>query len=149
MTDNVAAIAGSTVAAPITETYGRPVSEPDNSSELDKDAFLKLLVAQLKYQDPLQPTTNEDFIATTAQFTTVEKLTELTKQGANAALVTSLTTAASLVGQAVTANQDGRTFTATVERSRITSGEVVLETDQGTVRFDEVVGVGPAGEVQP
>jgi flagellar basal-body rod modification protein FlgD len=40
----------------------------------DKDTFLKLLVAQLKYQDPSKPADSTQFLAQTAQFTQVEKL---------------------------------------------------------------------------
>ncbi|GAA3273230.1 hypothetical protein GCM10020218_017750 [Dactylosporangium vinaceum] len=45
--------------------------------DLGKDAFLKLLVTQLKYQDPSNPMDNREFLAQTAQFTTVEKLNDL------------------------------------------------------------------------
>lgn len=38
---------------------------------LDKDAFLQLLVAQMKYQDPLQPTENTEYISQLATFTQV------------------------------------------------------------------------------
>jgi flagellar basal-body rod modification protein FlgD len=146
VSDPVSAIAGATVTAPITETYARPPAEP-SANELDKDAFLKLLVAQLKYQDPLQPTSNEEFIATTAQFSAVEKLNELAKQGASTALVAALTTAGSLIGRSVTANHEGVTFTATVERSRITAGEVILVTDRGDIRLGEIVGIGPPAPI--
>ena len=40
----------------------------------DQDTFLKLLVAQLKYQDPSNPADSTQFLAQTAQFTQVEKL---------------------------------------------------------------------------
>jgi flagellar basal-body rod modification protein FlgD len=40
---------------------------------LDKDAFLQLLVAQMKYQDPLQPTDNTEYISQLATFTQLEE----------------------------------------------------------------------------
>lgn len=44
---------------------------------LDKDAFLKLLVTQMQYQDPLEPTSNTEYMAQLAQFSTVEELQNL------------------------------------------------------------------------
>lgn len=44
---------------------------------LDKDSFLQLLVAQMKYQDPLQPTSNTEYVAQFAQFSQVESLQNL------------------------------------------------------------------------
>lgn len=52
-------------------------SESVQSSLADKDTFLKLLAAQLKYQDPMNPVDNSQFLAQTAQFTTVEQMTAL------------------------------------------------------------------------
>ncbi|MBQ4057764.1 MAG: hypothetical protein IJD40_02390 [Lachnospiraceae bacterium] len=48
-----------------------------SNSSLDKDAFLQLLVTQMQYQDPLQPTSNTEYMAQLAQFSTVEELQNL------------------------------------------------------------------------
>ena len=41
------------------------------SSSLDKQAFLQLLVAQMKYQDPLEPTSNTECISQLATFSSL------------------------------------------------------------------------------
>ena len=42
-----------------------------SNSGMDKDAFLQLLVAQMKYQDPLEPTSNAEYISQYATFSQV------------------------------------------------------------------------------
>lgn len=46
----------------------------ETNSSLDKEAFLQLLVAQMKYQDPLEPTDNTTYITQLATFTQVEEI---------------------------------------------------------------------------
>ncbi len=47
------------------------------ASGMGQDAFLKLLVTQLQHQDPLQPKEDGEFLAQLAQFSSLEKLTEI------------------------------------------------------------------------
>src|SRR3954469_22252809 len=72
---------------------------PDN--ELGKDAFLKLLVAQMKYQDPMNPSDGTEFIAQTAQFTLVEKMAAMSDQNEKMLASQNNATATSLVGKEV------------------------------------------------
>ena len=65
-----------------------------SSSGMDKEAFLQLLVAQMKYQDPLEPTSNTEYIAQYAQFSQVEQM-----QNMSATL--ELSRASSMVGKQV------------------------------------------------
>ncbi|WP_144948864.1 flagellar hook assembly protein FlgD [Pseudomonas oryzihabitans] len=52
-------------------------SETKKTSQLGKDEFLKLMVAQMNNQNPLEPQGNGEFIAQLAQFSTVEGITNL------------------------------------------------------------------------
>lgn len=70
--------------------------------QFGKDTFLKLLVAQLRYQNPMQPTDSSEFLAQTAQFTMVEKLEEIEKQNKAAASANEVLAAASMIGKSVT-----------------------------------------------
>ena len=52
-------------------------TEAKKNDALDKDAFLQLLVAQLKNQDPLDPQDNSSYIAELAQFSSLEQMTNV------------------------------------------------------------------------
>ena len=59
-------------------TYiGQAAQSATGSADLDRDAFLQLLVAQLRNQDPTSPQDGHEFAAQLAQFSTVEQLTQL------------------------------------------------------------------------
>ncbi len=64
----------------ITPATGAPPPVQNNAdlyedpNSMDKEVFLKLLIAQLNYQDPLEPAANEQFVAQLAQFSSLEQM---------------------------------------------------------------------------
>ena len=100
-------VAGTSATDPIS-TPGATASSPHGSSKLGKDAFMNLLVTQLKHQDPLAPTENQEFIAQLAQFSSLEGIQELNDnllglavlQQSNA-LMAQLTQSSDLIGKTV------------------------------------------------
>lgn len=129
---------------------------PDQSSELGQDSFLKLLVAQMQHQDPLNPQGNEEFIAQLAQFTSLEQLMGVnTALGDLYAATTSMNNASmtQLLGRDVTAFSDTISydgdgpqelhFSAPAEVDRMT---VTILDDEGKVVAREELDGLPKGE---
>lgn len=56
------------------QNYYNSTSSKTNNGTLDKDSFLQLLVAEMQYQDPLEPQSNTEFVAQFVSFAQVEAL---------------------------------------------------------------------------
>src|ERR671927_1089022 len=94
-------------------------TEVNRNDQMGKDVFLKLLVAQMRYQDPSNPVDSSQMMSQTATFTQVEKLEELAKQNAALLALQRSTSAAALVGRAVKyTDESGATKTGTVSSVR-------------------------------
>lgn len=113
--------------------------ETKGTSELGKDAFLQLLVAQMKYQDPLNPTSDTEYIAQLAQFSQLEQLQNLSATNENSQML-------SLVGKDVCVsveNADGTESykTGTVSGVTLSGGKAFLEVDGSIYEADKLVQV--------
>lgn len=110
-----------------------------NGSTLDKDAFLGLLVAQMKYQDPLEPTSNTEFISQYAQFSSLEQM-----QNMSATL--ELSRASSLVGKTVSVKTTNSLGQDTVLQGRVDyityeNGKAFVSIGGATYALDDVTAV--------
>jgi flagellar basal-body rod modification protein FlgD len=90
---------------------------------LGQDDFLKLLVAQMSAQDPLNPVSNSDFIAQMAQFSTLQQTTTMQTDLASMASQQGIVQANNLIGRNVSVtNADGSMANGTVSAVQITNG---------------------------
>lgn len=94
------------------DTSTSPTKTAENKSPnnaLGKEAFLKLLVTQMQYQDPLNPQQDTDFISQLAQFSSLEQMQNLNETVSNSSSF-------SLVGRTATITEtadNGTTKTIT------------------------------------
>ena len=110
-----------------------------SKSVADQDTFLKLLVAQLKYQDPSNPADSTQFLAQTAQFTQVEKLGQI----AGMMQAQQLIGASALVGRTVTyQDANGATQTGVVTTVKLNGdSEPILAVGNTDVQLSKVTEV--------
>ena len=94
-----------TATDPVTTGSSQAAAVP--SKELDRDAFLSLLITQLQNQDPLNPTDSVEFTAQLAQFSSLEQLgnvNENLEQLQNFQASINNSQAVALIGKEITAN---------------------------------------------
>jgi flagellar basal-body rod modification protein FlgD len=90
------------------------------NSAMGKDQFLKLFVAQLQHQDPMNPMQDSDFMGQMASFSTLEQVSNLASENARS-------NAIGLLGRTVTyKNKDGAELTGTVEKVSTKDGKPSL-----------------------
>jgi flagellar basal-body rod modification protein FlgD len=112
------------------------------TSQLDKDMFLKLMVAQLRNQDPMNPQDSSEFLAQTAQFTSLEKLEVMAEQTTQSLAAQMAFGASSLAGRSVSyLGRDGVEATGVVATVRFTTTGPVLSVDGTDVPIADVVTV--------
>src|SRR5215218_7368484 len=91
-------------------TSAAATAAPAPGGKMGKDEFLKMLVAQLKNQDPMSPMKGDEMAAQLAQFSSLEQLTNISKaieaqSESQQGLIASIndTTALSFLGKTVLA----------------------------------------------
>jgi flagellar basal-body rod modification protein FlgD len=106
------------------------------NGQLGKDDFLKLFVAQLQHQDPMNPMNDSEFMGQMASFSTLEQVSNLASANARIADNLASSHAIGLIGRTVTwTDEAGTTHTGAVERVTTTDGKPLL-TVAGTEGVD-------------
>lgn len=115
-----------------------PSATPANpGGTLGKEDFLKLMVAQLQSQDPLQPTESSAFIGQLAQFTELEQVTNMAQSTEQSTASQHVAQAVALIGHSVTSvnPSTGETHQGMVQSVQITGSGATL-TVEGVAGID-------------
>lgn len=126
-----------------TQVKNESVAAKNSQDSLGQAAFLKLMTAQLKYQDPFDPVDNQAMVGQMAQFSQVAGISEMNaslKNIAGAFGTSRLSEAANFIGRSVL--QDGDTAYADAQGRY--GGEFTLSAPAADV---SVEWLNPAGEV--
>ena len=120
-------------------------SAPKDKTQLDSKAFMQLLIAQLKNQDPSSPMDTSAMMTQTTQMSTMQSLTELTTTSQNEFALQMRVAAATLVGRQVTWNDaNGTEQHGEVSAVSYTSTVPTLRVGTTDVGLDEVRTVTPS-----
>ena len=119
-----------TAASPVTtQSPTATTAATETPQTVDYDAFLQLLIAQMKNQDPTKPADPAQFIAQLASFSSVEQAIKTNNKLDTLMTSMALSQAEGLIGRTVT-SADG-SVTGTVSGIRIVSGGAVAILDNG------------------
>ena len=107
---------GEIIQTPTPDNTSKPTK---GTSELGKDAFLQLLVAQMKYQDPLNPTSDTEWISQLATFSSLEEMQNMSATMSNSQ-------ALNLVGEMVIINNENKLIGGKVDYVTLVGGKAYL-----------------------
>nr|WP_207754868.1 flagellar hook capping FlgD N-terminal domain-containing protein [Desulforadius tongensis] len=117
----------------------KQVTKP--KKELDKDAFLRIMIEQLKNQDPTSPMDSDKFISQMAQFTMMEQLTNMNSRFEDLLQWQQLNYGSSLIGRKVLLVDGEGTVTGPVDKVQVTNGSVKVVVGGTAYDINKIVSV--------
>ncbi len=115
-------------------------SDTVGTDALGKEAFLQLLVTQMQYQDPLEPTSDTEFISQLAQFSALEEMQNVSASvddmSEQLSGIQQQTFAANLVGKNVILYVDEEYIAGKVQYMEVIDGEVKIAVNEKSYSLD-------------
>ena len=137
-------------------SYGSPTGSSKSTTGTVgtlQDQFMKILLAQLRYQDPMAPMQEKDFFAQMAQFTSAtemgsmnSKMDTLIASLERSNSSSSLLSAARLIGNAFTAVTDQGLVDGVVESVALLEGKVYVKSGEMLVPVEDLLAIGVAAD---
>jgi flagellar basal-body rod modification protein FlgD len=129
-----------TTALPATATGAATAASAKSKATVDYNSFLRLLIAQMKNQDPTQPMDSTQYVSQLATFSQVEQTVQTNAKLDQILQASALAQADSLIGHLLT-SADGAT-SGVVKEARLGAGGLIAVLDDGAE-----IAVGPGVRV--
>lgn len=120
-----------------TAGQSEPARQP--AKALDKDAFLRLFIEQLKNQDPMSPQDSNAFMAQMAQFSMLEQMANLEKEFSQMKTLQEASEASSMLGRTVTVQTEGSPVTGQVEKVILSGEDVKIAINGNSYLLGQVI----------
>lgn len=115
------------------------------NSQIGQDQFMQLLVAQMKSQNPLDPTSNQEFLGQLAQFSTLSGIETLNSNFSQLLKLQDLTQGSNLIGKQVAyMNSNNQAANGVVQSVGVINGNLQVQVGNDTVTLDKILAVGAA-----
>ena len=125
---------------------GQSTARVDPWGNVDMDDFVKLLVTELRNQDPLEPMSNQEILQQISQIREIESNARLTETLQSVLLGQNMATAGSLMGQVVKGlSETGERVTGPVDRVSIDDGVALVHVGEHTIALRNVSEILPEG----
>ncbi len=126
-------------------TTAAAASAAGTTADVSRDQFLKLLVAQLQAQDPLEPMKNQEFTAQLAQFSQLAGIEKLNANFGDLLSLQQITQGEGLIGKSVTYQASDKSIhTGNVQGFSVADGGLQLQVDGQSIPITQVQGMTAA-----
>lgn len=114
-------------------------------SSIGQDQFMRLFLAQLQNQNPLEPISDRDMISQLTQLSTIQGISQLNANFADLLQLQQLTQGSALIGRTITYQPPNATAPArgVVSSLVVENGSIILRVGTANVPLNQVRGVEP------
>jgi flagellar basal-body rod modification protein FlgD len=145
MADTPWSVAAAGLMAPAVKVGAQSTAPSADSSgglSLDRDAFMQLLLAQMRNQDPMNPMQSEEFLGQLAQLNTLDQMWRMNDNLQNFMSQQQLLQASAMIGKTVQATgTDGALIEGTVGRVSVLNDTVMIDVGGMRVALDKIIAV--------
>lgn len=120
-------------------------NKPSGFAALGGEEFIKIMIAQLQQQDPLEPAKSDELLSQLSQIRAMEANETLTSSLQGLSLQQSIASGANLIGKTIMGiNAEGDSITGAVTSVRVENKQVYLELDTGQrLKLESVTAIAP------